>query len=329
MKRILPFVFALLISGGLISQTFPYEFSVLTETYTDLEGSTSLNNGQVWDDPEYIVPIGFDFNYFGLTSSTLFMTGVGAGFFFPVETDFANILFPYSSDIIDAGYANDESLSNISYITEGEPGSRIFKMEWNNCGFYNEVADLGIASNIVNLQMWLYEGSSDIEVRFGPNSIKSDELVHDGFLTTLMGVEVGMQQDTLSAVFALQGDPQAPTIFASEDINELFMQTFLEEDPINGTVYHFGSTIVNVENETEAQENWLVWPSLLMDQLNIQIDNDSPVQFALHNLAGQQVVDQQLQNRLSTISLAHLPAGIYMVRLQQDQNVQTYKIVKQ
>lgn len=329
MKRFLPFALALLISSGLVAQTFPYEFSVLTETYTDLEGSTSLNNGQVWDDPEYIIPIGFDFNFFGNTSSTLFMTGVGAGFFFPVETDFAHILFPYSSDIIDAGYANDESLSNISYITEGEPGSQIFKMEWNNCGFYNEVADLGVANNIVNLQMWLYEGSNDIEVRFGPNSIKSDGLVHDGFLTTLFAEEVGMQQDTLTSVFALQGDPQAPNVFASEDINELFTQTFLEEDPSNGTVYHFGSTFVSVEDEPAARENWLVWPSVVTDQLNIQIDNDSPVQFVLHNLAGQQVVDQQLQDRLSTISLAHLPAGIYMVRLQQDLSVQTYKIVKQ
>jgi hypothetical protein len=328
MKKYLLFLAAFFaLSAG--AQEFPYEFTVLTESYTDLEGSTSLNNGQVWDDPEYIVPIGFEFNYFGNVSSTLFMTNLGAGFYFPINNDFANIFFPYSSDIIDAGYAIDESMSPISYLLEGEPGSRIFKMEWNNCGFYYEVADLGVANNIVNLQMWLYEGSNDIDVRFGPNSIKSDGLVHDGFLTSLFAEEVGMTQETLTSVFALQGDPQAPTVFASTDINELFSQTFLEEDPTNGTVYHFGSTFVSVEDDADAKENWMVWPSIVTENINIQTDTHAPVSLYVHNLAGQQVAQQTLTGNLNQVSLSHLTAGIYLVRLQQNNIVQTYKIVKQ
>ena len=49
-------------------QAQTYNFSVSTGTYTDLSGSTSLNNGSTWDEPEILLPIGFDFQLFEFIS---------------------------------------------------------------------------------------------------------------------------------------------------------------------------------------------------------------------------------------------------------------------
>src|SRR6186997_2562315 len=42
-------------------QSFIYTFSTSTDAYTDLTGATSLNNGDIWDDPEYNMHIPFTF----------------------------------------------------------------------------------------------------------------------------------------------------------------------------------------------------------------------------------------------------------------------------
>ena len=44
------------------SQT--YNFEVTKGAYTDLIGSTSLNDSITWDDNQFVIPIGFDFQFF-------------------------------------------------------------------------------------------------------------------------------------------------------------------------------------------------------------------------------------------------------------------------
>jgi len=61
-----------------------YEFTVSTNPYINLTGSTSLNGTAPWDDPEFEIPIGFDFQYFDTTIDKIYIDdwGFGAGLTF-------------------------------------------------------------------------------------------------------------------------------------------------------------------------------------------------------------------------------------------------------
>ena len=57
-----------------------------------------------------------------------------------------------------------DSLSPVSYQLGGVPGSRILKVEWKNAGFHMDIAADNKSVDFVNLQIWLYEESNDIEL---------------------------------------------------------------------------------------------------------------------------------------------------------------------
>jgi hypothetical protein len=99
------------------SGVFTYTLTTFNETYNELTGSISLNNGEIWDDPEYLVPIGFPFELNGNTITFLQMYGVGAALASPTaEQDVVGIVAPFETDLIDRGYNEDnQSESPISY----------------------------------------------------------------------------------------------------------------------------------------------------------------------------------------------------------------------
>ncbi|MDO9153545.1 MAG: hypothetical protein Q7U47_07560 [Paludibacter sp.] len=45
-----------------------YSFSKTTGIYVNLTGAISVNNKKLWDDPEYIIPIGFSFDLYDITN---------------------------------------------------------------------------------------------------------------------------------------------------------------------------------------------------------------------------------------------------------------------
>jgi hypothetical protein len=56
MKKLLSILILTSVSLNMHAQS--YNFDVSNNTYSDLIGSTSLNNGATWDDPSYTIPIG-------------------------------------------------------------------------------------------------------------------------------------------------------------------------------------------------------------------------------------------------------------------------------
>lgn len=49
-----------------------YDFSATTGSYSDLVASTTLNKGMTWDDPQFTIPIGFNFQYFNTTLNHIY-----------------------------------------------------------------------------------------------------------------------------------------------------------------------------------------------------------------------------------------------------------------
>ncbi|MBW2961425.1 hypothetical protein [Mesonia aestuariivivens] len=82
-----------------------------------------------WDDPEYTIPIGFDFEIAGKVVSTIYITDDASISDDNDDNNYKVLLNVLSenTDLVDRGSVNN-SLSNISYVTEGSVGDRIFKL---------------------------------------------------------------------------------------------------------------------------------------------------------------------------------------------------------
>jgi len=237
---------------GRSAGTFTYNLSVLSEPYVELTGSTSVNNGELWDDPSYIVPIGFSFMLNGNAITTLSFTGVGSFFFGnPTNPDILSVLFPFEVDILDRGFVSGVSESPISYKVTGSPGSRIFKLEIKNAGSYFEFEDFGTTDMYISHQLWLYEGSNQIEFRFGESLIEDPELFYSDGGAFVGLTDVDVPQDQYLNPHFLGGSAGAP-VLSTTDVT-------IEGTPAEETVYRLSLTlglevIVTGENSTSNCE---------------------------------------------------------------------------
>lgn len=323
MKHILLFASCFL-SLMMLAQA-PYSFETFTDNYTPLSNSTSLNQGQIWDDPEYTVPIGFQWTFYDVSTFQINFEGLGASLIVPNGETTANVIIPYISDIIDAGYANENSLSNISYQTTGEPGSQIFKLEWDNCGFYNEVDAFGTSTNRISFQMWIYEDSNDIEFRFGPNTIKDNNIVHDGIIGGGLFLNAAFNSNTWDAGYFLSGDHTNPSFeLVPEDIYAL---NGLSDNPENGRVYRFFNMLVDVEESTSSQ---VELDFRLFQKSNDELSLVTPegnTTVEVRGITGQ-LIEQFNCSGNMTKNISDYAPGIYLVHFEMNGAHKTLRFVK-
>lgn len=209
---------------------FLYTLTTLSEPYTDLTGATSINNGELWDDPEYVVPIGFAFELNGNMVTALQFFGSGSLLAAPAaDPDLLTAVFPFEMDLIDRGEINGTSISPLSYKVEGSPGSRICKIEWKNAGSFEELNEANSLDMFINFQLWLYEGSNRIEFHFGSNNINDPDLFFGGFGIYLGTTDINPDTDELYNPHFFGGTIDAPFLIESAEP--------IEGTPTPGTVY--------------------------------------------------------------------------------------------
>jgi hypothetical protein len=263
LKKLL-FIFCCILTFNGFGQS--YNLTTTSGTYTDLVGSTSLNGTATWDDPEYLIPIGFNFQYFGQTLSTIYINDIGLGGFLsdsPSDSGIAAILQAYGADIMDRGYdfENDEtptgSLSTISYLLEGDNGTRILKIEWKNVGFFSDISINGAAnSNATNFQLWLFENNNSFEIHFGPNTITDLNLAFEGDSgTSVILIEAfDYDNETIgeNGALFLEGDPTSPTLTT---VTQFLEDNFITLNGVipNGTVYSFTNAPLSVDDFETAE----------------------------------------------------------------------------
>ena len=214
------------------SGTFIYTLMTSSEPYTDLTGAASVNNGEIWDDPEYFINLPFDFLVNETTSSVLQLFGLGG--LLQAETadpDVFAFLMPFETDLIDRGFLDGaESLSPISFKVDGSAGSRIAKLEFKNAGSYAEFAEENNNAMFVNFQVWMYEGSNTIQFRYGTSFINDPILFFQGESGPLVGtLDYNETNDELTNVNLLTGSSANPLLTSAFN--------FLNGAPANGTVY--------------------------------------------------------------------------------------------
>jgi hypothetical protein len=212
-------------------QSFIYTLTSFNATYTEITGGTSLNAGEIWDEPTYIMPLAFPFVINGNPVTELEFYGAGSLMRSPTSDPFVyNFIFPFEADLIDRGAFGTTSLSPISYTVVGSPGSRIQIMQFKNAGSYNEMDFNGTLDMFVNFQMWLYEGSHSIEYRFGPSFINDPALFYDDETGPLSGLtDYDEDNDILSNAHFIVGAAGNPSLSANV--------SFVNGTPPDGKVY--------------------------------------------------------------------------------------------
>lgn len=304
---------------GILSYFGQYTFTSTTGTYSNLVSPISLTNGSTWDDPQYTIPLGFNFDYFDSTVNKMYIEDYGLGGFIainPTEVGIIPTLIPYGADIMDRGYdfasggSSTGGLSPISYKLTGIAGNRILKIEWKNVGFYSDIDDNGISTDFTNFQLWLYETSNNIEIHFGPNSITQPSLCYDG----VSGTSVELVPETNYSTgdygpnaITLNGPPLNPNVKIINSYDSL--------EFINGTIYKFtktGSTASLNENVLSFKPT--VYPNPANNFINISTNEKFELsQVHLMDMNGKIV--RTINNQFNKVDVSDLESGIYILNI--------------
>ena len=292
---------------------FPYSATVLSEYYLPLDNPTSLGIEVGWDDPAVQIPLDFSLNIDGNEAGgMLTLGGVGEMLLNSTENGLLNILWPINLDVMDIGSVEAEEFSTIHYQVTGESPSRILKIEWNECGLYEEISSLGTTTMRINSQTWIYESGGIIEYRFGSNTITADSLGIE-FLTS--AIILGFDYDYYEGTFySASGDAGAPDWTLSDDFYKWYYSgTDLSGVPVEGTVYRFGPAVDIAENDTPAQ-SFFIFPNPTAGSAWIQNGTEA-AEFRVFDATGRSIHTFFL----GTGSQAQLPseawaAGTYTVQ---------------
>ncbi len=299
-------------SLGAFSQD-AYIFSTFTDPYTQFsDGISVVDEG--WLDPQFNLPLGFDFSTINVTSDTLVSAHVGGTYSIFNEDQSAGAIFGVVEYFMDGSYINADQPSTITYKITGPEGSRICKVQLTDCAFLYEILSSDpSAQNRMSYQIWLYEGSNAVEIRFGPSQISNPQLVFEGRDGPLIVFLSGMSNfNIVLAEYGtyLEGDPQNPVL---SEIN-LDLSPGLDAMPESGRVYRFEPVIVSV-HETPAQP-FQIYPTLVQNELSVEGEFKGLQRYYIHDITGKQIVSE-LISLPSTIHVDALTKGIYLLSLEK------------
>lgn len=234
----------------LLVEAQSYSFQHFSAPYTDLQGATSINQGETWDEIEAELPIGFPFTMYNEIGTELSLYGSGGG----LQLDNPLICYDLNGaaigsmsstsgflclnpdePFVDRNYPT-ASASPLSFLLEGAVGNRILKIEFKNVGFIAEYGELGSTPSFMNLQFWFYEADCAIEFRFGDLFIQDPSLIYGTESGGLYGLRHWVCLGVPDQGHWLTGDAAAPTLLADP------AETYIQGTPAPGTVYRFERT---------------------------------------------------------------------------------------
>ncbi len=314
-----------------------YIFSTFEETYEDLDitQSISLTEGLVWYSPNLLFPIGFEFNFYGIPTSNLLVTSIffGAGVVgnpngFDSHNNFFLPAFCRIGDLALADFEQGSAngISDISYVTVGEEGNRILKLQWKNVGFAGALEE-GITDSWMNYQLWLYEADQSIEFRYGSSqlSAEAESVVFSSAspapsIALICSIPVSYGQVNGEA---LAGDPTDPSVV---DYN-LATGSPSGGIPESGRVYRWYSPDAVTVEETETVIELDIFPNPFENELSFS-SNSIVESVQILNLTGKLVLESTMNCSACQISTKDLSSGIYLVKIKIGDQVISRKLTK-
>ncbi|NVK29196.1 MAG: T9SS type A sorting domain-containing protein [Flavobacteriia bacterium] len=285
------------------NKAFVYVFSNFSSAYNDLTNQDYTLNGD-WDDPYISLAPPFTLTTLGMNVDSIYMD-YGSMLYGKNNSMGDEVLYSaMSSDLANLGMLTGTPLSPISYVTEGSAPNRIFKFEWRNAGFYDEMA-WGTNNNYVNVQVWLYENGT-IEYHYGPNQVSSD---FNDTLYSYSSLVSGLAKFNNSTfevedMHLLRGNSASPNMVDSVDQ--------VTSWPANGTVYKFALPGVGIEDQQTITVK--LYPNPAINELRVQAEPNQVFDVVLLDMSGQVVKRGELSSQ-TAMSIAELPAGVYLTKL--------------
>jgi len=165
MTRIFTLIICLVLFFSSNAQPPNYAFQAESGTYTPLVGGTVavITSGDFDDGFSNALPIGFTFTYNGTNYTTISASANGwtaLGTNITVTTSTTNLTSAANRPKLAPLYEDIHlvSNSNLTYVTTGVVGSRVFTLQWANC-----LWDFAATTPSISFQVKLYEGTNVIE----------------------------------------------------------------------------------------------------------------------------------------------------------------------
>lgn len=313
MKKLrLLFASVALLAGWTAQAQNPYTFSATTQTYQPLTSTTTMNNGLIWDDEVLSVPLPFNFKLGNTTINrfnlSLYLPSVTTD----TQGQFSGFI-TIATDMADRGMLTGAaSLSPIRYTTTGTAPSRIFKAEIANAGFYYEYDDSGTMNDFINMQVWFYETSNIVELRFGTSKITDPQSYFDlggkPFMCYTENAE--LDQMTWDLLMAVNGNPANPSY---DSIAAGMTPSLLNAWPANGAVYRFTPKTTGVNNVARFK-NVTVFPTNCTDVLQVSFKEQEEAAYVVIGADGKKTgLSGTFKNGTNTIDVSQLAKGNYLL----------------
>lgn len=304
----------------------------LNRSYAPLISGESLTDNLVWDDPSFIYTPPFSGGFlkdnsveFGMLNS--FLGGILVG----VTEDEAILFIPTSMDLIDRGFLDEVSQSNIiTAVTEIDQKNALV-FEWVNAGFYDELDNTQISTSYVNFQVIVYENEPYIEYHYGPSkfttSDKEFSSLENG--TQLIGLQyIDISTNQTKDFLALQGVMTDPKLIAV-DIETEDEFNALDGFPKEDIVYRFVLETSSLKNLFNNAVQASIRCNLISHDIEIVCAEDMTFYYKIFGPNGKLVSRGQC-NSGSMIDMSWLSSGQYYIQLSQYEKItKTLKFIKQ
>lgn len=300
-------------SGG--GRTFSFDFSFDTVTWIALDNAISINDGDTWDDPNYIIEIPFPFYFLGRQLERLQMGDYGGLFYGLTNTlDTVAVIVPFNTDLIDRGYKDSISLSPLSYKVIGEVGSRILLIEFLNAGSYDEYDILGTTNMFISFQMAIFESSNRIEFIYGPNMIEQPNIFYYNSVGALVGLMDWVLSDNeVIEIHIASGPANSPVL--TDTLGSL------NGTPNEGIRYIFTPLTTEIENTWQSAFHASIVPNPVKDVATLW--GCLPhTQWQVRDVVGRLIASGEVTDTSSVLPTAELLPGWYTVLLKHAGDIQ-------
>jgi hypothetical protein len=304
-----------LFAAGKTAVAQDYTYSTFTAPFQYLANPDTLSSDiPDWDDDIFFISPGFAVNVMGETYDSIAVESNGTLIFYNTPAQLVNnfdtlpVFMPFGEFMSDNGNIDlryrTEGNSPISYEIAGSAGSRIAKIEWRNAGFYNNP---GYADS-VNFQAWIYEGSGDVEFRYGSSQVSPDSYGGSGGPTVGIAPLDLVNYGLLDGYY-LTGDSTAAALETS--------YAMLTGTPTDGTVFRFANNLTLGVNEI-ASSPVAVFPNPATEAVTIGFEAQGSTVVAIADLTGHIMMAEQVTAD-GTVSLkmdvSALASGMYLVTI--------------
>lgn len=302
-----------------VSRAQAYLFTHFSALYQELVNGTVL---QACNQEYPVVPLGFNFPFLNRTIDSLGIDASNVWHEKAINGVMQGVqIFPFG-----AGYACRETPnSEISYATVQENGAPVFIVQWKNLGFFEDT----VGNQFLNMQLKLYDSDKAIEVRFGGMHIEQENIYFTG---ESGGFVSGIAYtDPNSPIFdpncfVLSGDPANPVM--DDTFNpDAVMYDILNGHPDSGMVYRFYLQDAGIDSP--EQSFFSIYPNPLKTDY-LHIHSLTPLKTVrILTISGQQTGENRKPDALSTISIADLEKGTYLIEATSETGTQTIRFIRE